>query len=135
MRRPQARRILILAAALHLLSDAALAGGMVFCVGPDDHRAVEMEHVAASGCESSKPTSEGASLEAAPEDCSDSPLHPEADIAAGNQDRSDLSLTLLLLPSPFPVTRALDRRVMRAHSRAPDFAPSVLAQRTTVLRL
>lgn len=136
MRPTQARHILIFVALLHLLSDAALAGSLVFCVGPNDHRALEVEHLGVAGCESSAAETDGvASLTPSPGDCADSPLHPEADIAVGTQDWGRASALLSGLPSPFASASILGRSELHARVRAPDIARDLLAQGTTVLLL
>lgn len=134
MKRPRARHLLFLIALLHLAADMASAGGMVFCVGPDDHRALETEHLAGAGCELPS-AGETTSLNALASDCTDSPLHPDADIAAGSQPPARFSLALLALPSRFATHAPLSAPAIRTHQRAPDLNAGLSRRRTTVLLL
>lgn len=133
MRRPRARHLLLLVALLHLAADAAFAGGAVFCVGTDGHRALETEHLADAGCEI-REIGEEPTLDSLPGDCTDSPVHPEADMAPGNQDPKP-PLTLLALPGSFVVAPPCRAPVVRPHPRAPLSPQGLIAQRTTVLLL
>ena len=134
MRLPRARHLLLLVALLHLAADVAVAGGAVICVGPEGHRALETKHVAGAGCEA-RPMVEEPSLDSRPGGCSDSPVHPEADIAPGSQDPTPLAPTLLALPSPLAAEPPLRPSSTGAHQRAPDVGSGLIAQRTTVLLL
>jgi len=84
MQRTWVRHIILLSALLHLFVDVAVTGGAVLCVAPSDHTAVEIGHLA-QGCETlyGAMASPGTVFESdACADCTDSPLHAEAEMAS-----------------------------------------------------
>ncbi len=81
---PITRNQFLLAVALfHLFSDVAFAGGAILCVGPNDHRAVEIRHLAPD-CEPAVNLATSAvgidSQDGECAGCTDSPLHSEAEL-------------------------------------------------------
>ena len=49
---PLPTHLLLAIALCHLFGDMAFAGSAILCIGANDHRALEMEHLAGQGCES-----------------------------------------------------------------------------------
>ncbi len=85
MKTSRTHHFLLLTALFHLFADVAFAGGAVFCVGPNDHSAVELGHLA-PGCETievaqAQQPNAGLANESCTS-CTDSPLHTEAEIAS-----------------------------------------------------
>ena len=137
MNRTARNRLLLFFAVFHLLADVAFAGGAILCVGPDDHRAIESEHLAETGCQSTSSASPGAAEfavvgTAAPDDCTDSPLHSEAELVTSTDPDHDVQPTLIA--SALPSTPSLATNdVVRPRARAPDESSSLRAHRTIVL--
>ena len=77
-------RLLLITALLHLFADVAFAGGAILCVGSNDHLAIEAQHAVSGDCETIEQTSEVGFTDAksGAEDCSDSPLHVEAELVS-----------------------------------------------------
>ena len=135
MNRTARNRLLLFVSLFHLLADVAFAGGAILCVGPDDHRAIESEHLAEAGCQTSAvelPSSLAITEGAAPEDCTDSPLHTEAELVASKDSYPDVQPAAVVpaLPSCSSLA-AVD--VVRPQARAPDESSSLRAHRTIVL--
>lgn len=135
MRRTSAQRFLLLIALFHLFSDAAYAGGAVLCVGSDDHRQVESEHVADLGCQTATQQQPGevgpGTSESSPESCVDSPLHSDAEIVSQIDDGSDLGIAGTIVHPSEGVRK--NTAPLASLARAPDVLPSLRAHRTTVL--
>ena len=136
MNRTARNRLLLFFAVFHLLSDVAYAGGAILCVGPDDHRAIESEHLAEAGCQSTNPTSPvpGFSVTEAeaPEDCTDSPLHSEAELVTSTDPDYDVQPTVAASALPSSPSLATND-IVRPRARAPDESSSLRAHRTIVL--
>ncbi|MBW2270721.1 MAG: hypothetical protein JRH16_19320 [Deltaproteobacteria bacterium] len=137
MRRAQTRHLLLLIALLHLAVDVAFAGGVVICVGPDDHRALESEHISRLGCEASSLLGEAghAAADFSPRDCSDSPVHSEAEMVSREEDPAAFVVWRVALPIPLELDAPLAGTTLGVLARAPALAPGLLAHRTTVLLL
>lgn len=133
MRRTRTRYILLLVALLHLVADAAFAGGVVLCVGPNDHRALETGHL--GGCEVSTPKRDLAQLDTLPSDCSDSAVHSDPELVNENEDASKVAAPLLALFSSPPADRFLAGSEHRGHRRSPGLPPGLSLHRSTVLLL
>lgn len=129
-------RLLLFVAFFHLLADVAFAGGAVLCVGPDEHRAIESQYLADSGCLSEELESpHGAELSAGTsdsEECTDSPLHSEAELASSAEPLPDLEGAPAAFATP-PIGAVVDAIRLRARARAPDVSPALRAHRTVVL--
>jgi len=129
-------RLLLFVAFFHLLADVAFAGGAVLCVGPDEHRAVESQYLADSGClseELGSPYGAELSAEASDsEDCTDSPLHSEAELASSAEPLPDVQDTPAAFATP-PIGEVVDAIRLRARARAPAISPGLRAHRTVVL--
>lgn len=85
MKHNRTHGILLLTALLHLLVDVAFAGGAVFCVGPNNHAAIEIEvgHFARDCGPFQDAKVKGSDPELAigdSTDCTDIPLHSEAEM-------------------------------------------------------
>lgn len=135
MNRTGRNRLLLFVALFHLLSDVAFAGGAILCVGPNDHRAIESEHLAEAGCQTTSAASSSSlalTEGAAAEDCTDSPLHSEAEFVSSADQNPDVQPTAAasVLPS-CPSLAAID--TVRPRARAPDESSSLRAHRTIVL--
>jgi len=135
MNRTARNRLLLFFAVFHLLSDVAYAGGAILCVGPDDHRAIESEHLAEAGCQNGSAASSPnlAVMEgAASEDCTDSPLHTEAELVTSSDPDPDFQPTVVASSVASSLSLAtID--VVRPRARAPDESTSLRAHRTVVL--
>lgn len=131
-------RLLLFVAFFHLLADVAFAGGAVLCVGPDEHRAIESQYLADSGCLSEELGSSHApelSAEASDsEDCTDSPLHSEPEMASSAEPMPDVEETPAAFSTP-PVGAVVDAIRLRARARAPTVSPALRAHRTVVLTI
>lgn len=130
--RTRTHHILLLTALLHLFADVAFAGGVVLCVGPNDHREFEQSHLAGASCEAVTASDGSTGL---PSDCSDSELHSDAEIASANQDDSVPAPVFVALPSVFQAAVPTRTASSLPFARAPDLAPALLGHRTTVLLL
>lgn len=133
MMRTRTHHILFLTALLHLFADVAFAGGVVLCVGPNDHREFEQSHLAGASCEAVTASDDSAS--SLPNDCSDSELHSDAEIASASENDSIPAPALVALPSPFQAAVPPRATSWLPFARAPDLAPALLRHRTTVLLL
>lgn len=135
MRTISKQRLLLCLALVHLFSDAAYAGGAVLCVGPDDHREVESEHVADLGCQTAaqqEPEQVGPGTGESPsETCVDSPLHSDAEIVSQIDDGSDLGIAGAIVHPSEGVRK--NTAPLASLVRAPDVLPALRAHRTTVL--
>lgn len=129
-------RLFLLVAFFHLLADVAFAGGAVLCVGPDDHRAIESQYVADSGCVSDQPVStRGTDLSANTSDageCTDSPLHSEAELTSSAESVSDAESSPVAFSTPSMLADVAAVR-LRACARAPTGSPGLRHHRTIVL--
>ena len=131
-------RLLLIAALLHLFADVAFAGGAVLCVGSNDHLAIEAQHAVAGDCETIEQTSEvrfTGNAQSGAEDCTDSPLHVEAELVSTSEEASDLnpnSLAAFGNPSKADLTQLHAGYVRQ---RAADLTPDLRLHRTTVLIL
>ena len=136
MNRTVRNRALLFVALFHLLSDVAFAGGAILCVGPDDHRAIESEHLAEAGCQTpSAPSPSGPSLTgpgAAAEDCTDSPLHSEAELVTSSDPTDQVQPSLVASAARLGFATASTSH-FRPLARAPAEASSLRAHRTIVL--
>lgn len=136
MTRVARHRLLLVVALFHLLSDVAYAGAAVLCVGPDDHRAVESEHSAEAGCESAGATAPAApslaGQSAASEDCTDSPLHSEAELVSSAYPDADLSPPLAACVVTSGSSHESNDAV-RPRARVPSDTSALRAHRTVVL--
>jgi hypothetical protein len=136
MNRTTRNQLLLIFALFHLLADVAYAGAAVLCVGPDDHRAIESEHIVETGCQASKKSAPlGAGITnriPSSGDCSDSPLHSEAELVS-SFDRSPGTTPAVaaLVPSASPA--ATSTTLVLARARAPAETTALRAHRTTVL--
>lgn len=130
--------MLLVAALVHLIADVAFAGGAVFCVGPDDHRAIEFQSAATAGCpQADADTSFGHTIsDAGSGDCSDSPLHPDAELAPKPDNGSDLAPIFGALPSTnHRISNVTTERGICPLNRATGLPPGLRAHRTIVLIL
>jgi hypothetical protein len=144
MKRTRVHRFLILTALLHLCADVALAGGGVLCVGPDDHQEIEFGHFGSDcgslkGAELMERSAEFAfgvrpALEIGAEDCADCtdrPLHGEAEFVSPDVSWDPTSLAGLMIriqTAPVPLRfggQLLERRI--------GLTPTARALRTTIL--
>lgn len=128
-------RLLLFTALFHLLTDLAFAGDVILCVGPNDHVAVETEHLSNSGCQRAGNTSPsddpGASTAAG--DCDDRPLHVEAEMASSSNDGSDTRAKTIAFAGVVRPDRLIAAPHVRQRARAPDLPPGIHAHRTIVL--
>jgi len=135
MKRTWKNHILLLTALFHLFADVALAGGAVLCIGPNDHAAIEMG-IPAQGCEAlDEARALGAEAELSPDactNCTDTPLHAEAELASkrisGDFDAPP-ALVAPGLPTPPLDVHGIERLV---HIRL-DISTTIRAHRSTVL--
>lgn len=135
MNRTVRNRLLLFLSVFHLLSDVAYAGEAILCVGPDDHRAIESEHLVEVGCENGT-TASLPSLSvmagAASENCTDIPLRTDAELFTSSDPSPDFQP--LVVASSFASTLFLPtRNVVRPRARAPAESTSIRAHRTVVL--
>jgi len=135
MKRTLLKHALLLAAILHLFADVAFAGGAVLCVGPNDHSAIEVGHLAAD-CETLAEVGALASMdEFGPGSCNgciDSPLHAEPEIAS-KRISSNIDAPALLAPRVLSVQPAIQGRTERLGHNRLDLSMTVRAHRSTVL--
>lgn len=138
MNRTARNQLLLVFALFHLLADVAYAGAAVLCVGADDHRAIESEHVSEAGCEASEESAPlGARvMETAPSpgDCSDSPLHSEAELVSSHRSTADFAPAVIVL-APFESIVVTSNTLVRPRARAPAEPKALRAHRTTVLNI
>ena len=130
-------RLLLITALLHLFADVAFAGGAILCVGSNDHLAIEAQHGVAGDCQTIEQTSEVGftDAQAGDEDCSDSPLHAEAELLSSSDEASALNPNLVAaLDNPFEYDLT-QLHVGYLGQRAADLPPDLRAHRTTVLLL
>ncbi len=138
MNRTTRNRILLAFALLHLLADVAFAGGAVLCVGSDDHRAVESQYLADLGCHGenpSQPDSTAPSVSDAVEqsgDCTDSPLHSEAEFFAASDRAPDAPAGLVHAAFDQHLASA-DAARLRPSARTASESSTLRAHRTVVL--
>jgi hypothetical protein len=137
MNRNSRNRLLLIFALFHLLADVAYAGASVLCVGADDHRAIEPEHVAEAGCQpsaESTPNDAGITNRAPSpsEDCSDSPLHSEAELVSSRDRTLDFAPDFVAI-SPSLFQAATSNTLVSPRPRAPAETTALRAHRTTVL--
>lgn len=139
MKRTAKQRLLLGFALFHLLSDVAFAGGAILCVGPDDHRAIESQHISDVGCqtpatpESAQPDKlaySGASP--AQSGCADSPLHEDAELVSQADDASNIAPALFTSGFPSELT-ARTPQVVASGVHVPGLSAALRAHRTTVL--
>lgn len=137
MRRARTHHVLLLIALLHLFADAAFAGGVVLCVGPDDHRALESERSVDFGCEALAPSANAqrAELQALPGDCDDSPVHSDAEMVSKEQESSGSTPGQISLLVSLDFRTSLAPRAGLTLATASGRAPELRALRTTVLLL
>jgi len=134
MNRTARNRLLLFFAVFHLLADVAYAGGAILCVGPDDHRAIESEHLA-EACQTGNAASSPSLAVAkgvASEDCTDSPLHTEAELVTSSDPDPDAQPTFVA-SAPSSRSSLATSDVFRPRARAPDESTSLRAHRTIVL--
>jgi hypothetical protein len=137
MKRTWTHRFLLVAALLHLFADVAAVGGAVFCVGPDDHRAVEFGHIT-PGCDAPGEAAESAYSEAIAlnggdscTNCTDTALHEEAEIGT---KRVSWDAPPAVLASPLqPQQLAALHTERRAPAFRPDSSATLRAHRSIVL--
>jgi hypothetical protein len=116
----------------------AFGGGAVLCVGPNDHRAVESQHLADLGCQSFNAPEAQTSKVAyskrspAPSECADSLLHSDAELVSQTDDASGVGRAILALRLPLEFDAGI-ALLVRSRARAPDLPPALRAHRTTVL--
>ena len=130
-------RLLLITALLHLFADVAFAGGAILCVGSNDHIAIEAQRGVAGDCQTVEQTSEVGFTDAQsnPEDCSDSPLHAEAELVSTSDEGSALNPDLVAA-----LGNSFESDLTQLHAgylrqRAADLPPDLRAHRTTVLLL
>lgn len=133
MTRTKTRHILLLVALLHLVADVAFAGGAVLCVGPDDHRALETEHL--GGCDEPAFERDVAQLDSLQEECDDTEVHSDPELVSENDQASKVPAPLLALVSSPPRHTVAESPVLSAFQRSPGLPPGLSALRTTVLIL
>lgn len=135
MKRTSTKHILLLTALLHLFADVALAGGAVLCVGPDDHAAIEIGHLAPD-CEivqEARPLRTDTALESGTcSDCTDSLLHEEAELAP-RRVSDDLDAQPVLAAHVTPVPPVGARGIERPTENRLDKSMTLRAHRSTVL--
>ena len=137
MKRTWTHRFLLFAALLHLFADVAAVGGAVFCVGPDDHRAIEFGHIT-PGCdapgevaESASPTTVALNAGDSCTDCTDTSLHEEAELGT---KRVSWDAPPAVLASPFqPQQLVALLAERRAPALRPDLSATLRAHRSIVL--
>ena len=136
MNRNSRNRLLLFFALFHLLSDVAYAGAAVLCVGPDDHRAVESKHAVEAGCQKfdeSAPLGVDVTGRARPSsECSDRPLHSEAELRSSHPSPTDPP-SFVLAFAPAETLADSSNTLIRARARAPADSTALRAHRTTVL--
>jgi len=81
MKHTRIHGVLLAAAFLHLFADVAFAGGAMLCIGPNDHRAIEVGHLT-QNCESLQETWTTQNSGLAGGACTDSPLHTEPEMSS-----------------------------------------------------
>ena len=135
MTRRSGHRLLLATALLHLFADVAFAGGAVFCVGADDHRAVELQHASAAICQTAEAfdMADGATVLASASDCEDSPLHCSPELVGSADDGSDIAPLVVSLSSPLSVPGP--GQSLEGLARTPISPPGLRLHRTTVLLL
>ena len=120
-------------------AEGAFAGAAILCVGPGDHRAVESQHATDVGCssESQEPLSRQAAAgfstgDPLTSDCTDSPLHSEAELVSSHSNGVGTPVAIAIVPTDLrpPVDRG---SLVRPRARAPDATAAYRAVRTTVL--
>ena len=126
--------ILLLTAIFHLLADMAFAGGAVLCVGANDHTEIEAGHVARD-CG----PFQDANLQAndpqfaigETSDCTDIPLHSDAEMASKDFSWDPTSpATLTLTSRSYPLLiRGRDLHI----GLGIDLAPTMRVHRSIVL--
>lgn len=135
MKRTSKQRLLLFLALFHLFSDVAYAGGAVLCIGPNDHREVESEHVADLGCRTAAPQQTAAiergASEPSSEACIDSPLHSDEEILSQIDDGADLFMVGVIAHPREALGKTGSARASSGH--APSVLPALRAHRTTVL--
>lgn len=138
MTRNSRNRLLLFFALFHLLADVAYAGASVLCVGADEHRTIESEHLAEVGCQASENfvQSETEFAERSPltgsSDCTDSPLHSEAELVSSFDRMPDTASADLVFATPTSLS-ATSTTLIRPRARAPAEPLALRAHRTTVL--
>ena len=134
MKRNRTHSTLLITALFHLLVDVAFAGEAVLCVGPNDHAAIEVGHLARD-CASFQEANVGGS---GPElaigdstDCTDIPLHTEAEMASEDLswDPNPPSALAFCAGSGAPLTLGSELCV----GQGSDLTPTMRAHRSIVL--
>lgn len=135
MTRRSGHRLLLATALLHLFADVAFAGGAVFCVGADDHRAVELQHALAAICQTAEAfdVADGATVLASASDCKDSPLHCSPELVGSADDGSDIAPLAVAFSSP--LSSPSSALALGDLTRTPIGPPGLRLHRTTVLLL
>jgi len=128
-------RLLLMTALFHLFADVAFAGGAVLCVGSNDHFAIESLSGVPGDCQTVEQTAESGFTNAGSgsEDCSDSPLHVEAELVSTWGQASYLDPNLVPVPGDpfeFDLTRVHASNLRNA---AVELPPDLRALRTIVL--
>jgi len=131
-------RLLLMTALLHLIADVAFAGGAVLCVGANDHLAVEMQHGASVDCQAEELAAEATLAEtyvdSSSEDCTDRPLHSEAEFVSGSREKTSelIQDSAIALDAIFGIDLASASSFDRRGS-VKTLSPHLPAHRTTVL--
>lgn len=139
MNRTVGNRLFLLLALAHFLADAGFAGAVVLCVGPNDHRAVESQHTLDARCPSESSTSRSlrdfpglSTADRLSSDCTDSPLHSEAELVSSKTQSADAPPAVAVIPTDLrPVVGRIPH--VRPRARAPAETAACRAVRTTVL--
>ena len=135
MKRTWVRQVLLLTALIHLFADVALAGGAVLCVAPNGHTAVEIGHLA-QDCETlsgARTLGPGTVFESdACADCTDSPLHEEAEMAS-RRISGDFDGPPALAVHGIPVPLLEADGIERVIQNRLDISTTIRAHRSIVL--
>lgn len=135
MARRSGYRLLLATALLHLFADVAFAGGAVFCVGTNDHRAVELQHASVAVCQTADAfdVADAAAVLASTSDCEDTPLHCSPELVGSADDGSDIAPTVVALASQ--LSSPSPERALGGSVRTSISPPGLQLHRTTVLLL